>query len=493
MRLFIAAVAATTLTLTGSLGATAYADPSLPEPALDHAAEQAVEALEHAEDVLQGKGDDKADPTMALVELHQSLGDLPRGRRAEARALFARPDQQPPVPGSPEDITGAQWSAAETAAAEAQGPNCRANVCVHYIPTSFGGRHRATDSHANLTAHLLQVAWNSQVGTHRFLAPLPDGDRGGDDRLDVYLSDVGAQGYYGYAVPEGQTRRAAGYLVLDNDYRRAQYGAPAWVSLMATAAHELFHTVQFAYDSFEALWFMESTATWAEELVFDQANDNRFYLSYGSLRHPGVPLNASGGLAPYGNWAFWQYLHEKIGPNLVHDIWTRASWGLGSWDALRALETALTARHHNLNLLFSKWSAASNIPGRVYSEGNSFPAATVAGTWTLGRGASTGTKSPRLSHLSSRNFVFRPGSGLTGGWRLRVSINGPSGDSAAYALVKRSDGSMQQVRIPLNRYGDGTRLLPFGRGSVVKVTLNISNGSKNVNGRLFRWSARAVR
>ena len=54
--------------------------------------------------------------------------------------------------------------------------------------------------------------------------------------------------------------------VLDNDYKSRQFPTNTPVeNMQVTAAHEYFHAVQFAYDITDDLWFLESTATWAED------------------------------------------------------------------------------------------------------------------------------------------------------------------------------------------------------------------------------------
>ena len=50
-------------------------------------------------------------------------------------------------------------------------------------------------------------------------------------------------------------------------------------SLRVTAAHEFFHAIQFAYDVNEDIWFMEGTATWVEDEVYDSINDNYQFLA----------------------------------------------------------------------------------------------------------------------------------------------------------------------------------------------------------------------
>ena len=46
-----------------------------------------------------------------------------------------------------------------------------------------------------------------------------------------------------------------------------QVGTDPMVALRATAAHELFHLVQFAYDVREDPWLVEGTATWMDRVV----------------------------------------------------------------------------------------------------------------------------------------------------------------------------------------------------------------------------------
>ena len=131
------------------------------------------------------------------------------------------------------------------------------------------------------------------------------------------VKELGARGIYGYCTPErkikGRKWLAWGYCVLDNDFAEAQYGAPPMHSLRVTAAHEFFHAVQFAYDYAEDSWFMEATATWMEERVFDDVNDNRRYLPAGQLGVPGRPLDIfeDFGAAQYGNWVFFEYLSHR--------------------------------------------------------------------------------------------------------------------------------------------------------------------------------------
>ena len=71
---------------------------------------------------------------------------------------------------------------------------------------------------------------------------------------------------------------------MDDDYapRVPALRATALSRSQVTAAHEYNHVLQFAYDLRQDTWMFESTATWAEEKVFDGVDD---YVTY--MRHVG--------------------------------------------------------------------------------------------------------------------------------------------------------------------------------------------------------------
>ena len=161
--------------------------------------------------------------------------------------------------------------------------------------------------------------------------PVSDRGRGGNDKFDVYLAQIGDEGLYGYCAPErkkpGFDWVADGYCVLDNDYRREFPLRRPMDSAEVTAAHEFFHAIQFGYDYGEDVWLLEATATWMEERVFDDVNDNRQYLPAGQLVDPLTPLDyfTSGESQAYGNWVFFEFLSKSFGNGVVKQIWNKAA------------------------------------------------------------------------------------------------------------------------------------------------------------------------
>ena len=483
LRPVLAGTVAVMVALTG-LGTAAYADPELPTLP-DPAASQALSA---AEDALAGKGD--LDPTLALTNLYAALPDLSGEERTAAQEILARPDGTAPLfPGEPRyPPPGAVL--------------CSTHICVHYATRRglLAPDHRppATDADADgvpdwveTTSTVMEQVWQREIEQLGYRSPRPDGTDGGDERVDVYLANIGQQGYYGYAQPEedgdGDPATATAHMVLDNDFK--EFAADPLVSLKATAAHEFFHVVQFAYDVSEQSWLLETTATWMEEQVYDAVNDNRNFLQASSLRHPEIPLDGSD--VWYGNWVFFEFVTERLGVETVREIWQRASHA--GISARTALVRALVAHGTGLRSTFSRFSASSNAPARSYEEGRFFPRALVTRTWKLSRGTrSTGGQSVSVNHLTSRNYVFVPDSSLTGRWRLHVRVEGPSSGTTAYALVRYLNGSLGWVPVKLNRYGNGSKTLRFSHGTVSKVILNVGNASSG-NGWKIDFRATASR
>ena len=203
-------------------------------------------------------------------------------------------------------------------------------MCVHYVATTRHAPPMADSDSDGVpdwveqTAQVMGNVWNREVAELGYRAPLPDRgttpagtgqDEGPDTRLDVYLGDIGKDGYYGYAATDRTNpRTSSAYLVLDDDFKDFAGSATPGQLLRVTAAHEFFHIVQFAYDQYEDGWFMESTATWMEERVYDSVNDNRQYLPASAMALPGrsldYPLTTS---TAYGNWIFFEFLSRRLG------------------------------------------------------------------------------------------------------------------------------------------------------------------------------------
>jgi hypothetical protein len=459
------------------------------------AAEYAVEAARRASSPrpaaarADGDGTGAGDLSMLLRDVAVRLPALDAEGRAEARRLLARPTEGAADPGGhgyrvPADVS------------------CSPNLCVHWVsstedaPPVADADGNAVPDWVAVVAGELEFVWASVVTSMGYRPPQSDessAEHGPDGRLDVYLKDLGGDtfGYCATDDPNVLTGpwNLSAFCVLDNDFSASQFDAPPLQSLRATAAHEFFHAVQFGYDAVEDFWMMETTATWAEEHVFPDANDNRRYLDASAIVAPGRPLDFARDDFEYGNWIFWAFLTEYFGDTagpdatVVRDVWRLADAAAGAPDmhSTGAVRRVVSRRGVPFAQAFSRFAQANRVAREWYLDGASYPQSPVAAGHTLTRrAADVRWHRQRLDHLSSAHVVFRPGRDLTGSWRLRLDVDLPKRlrGSAASVSVRYRDGRTRWWDVVLSASGDARGVqFPFARGKVRSVELTLTNAS----------------
>ncbi|WP_325604987.1 MXAN_6640 family putative metalloprotease [Nocardioides sp.] len=451
--------------------ASADPRPLPPEPA----SRESVSPLGTAGRVLAGDAL-ATDPsaTMALRDLWLARPDLTGTDALEATALLARPT----------DGAADPFDNGYTVASTKQ---CGTKVCVHYVPTTTDAP--PSTEWVALTLATMEAVYDREVRQLGYRAPRKDGIDGGDARLDVYLKDLGV-GLYGYCAAERDkaARTASGFCVLDNDYSPTQFPAKTPEdNLRVTAAHEFFHAVQYSYDYAEDPWMLESTATWMEEQVFDDVNDNRQYLRQSQLQAPYVHLDAfstSHGFQ-YGNWIFWEYLTERFGTGFVKKAWESAGSLRkdGRNHSIDAVKAVLRKKRQSFTDVYADFAAANTTPALTYPEApgvaeyaNPLPLADE----TLTRAAKRHVERKKVDHLAAEAINLRPAAELSGRrWKLRVNISGPprSSSPAARLIVHKLDGTLTSRRVRFSRGGRAQRLAPFSSTKVLAVTVSFANVS----------------
>ncbi len=416
-------------------------------------------------------------PTIALADLAVAYPELTAQEQRRADEILARPDA-----GGGIDLK--DW----TAPPADRRVVCATHVCVHYVVSSTD---TATQSWAETTLAVMESVWNFEIATMGYRAPAPDGARGTDTnrpetvgKFDVYLSNIGGDGYYGYCAGEakvpGQSLRESGYCVLDNDF--TEFVLNPTSSLKVTAAHEFFHAIQFNYDALEDRWLMEATATWMEERYADSINDNRQFLRFGQSSKPGVPLDTFGGLTHYGNWLFFERLSRKYGTDSVRSIWNRLDATRGKTDqySVQAIKNFLQAEGTTLPKFYVHFAAGNLSPAKHYSEGSVYRPARFADTFTLKSGRkSINARQAKLRHLTSKSYRFKAAKSLRGNGKLRITVDGPEAKTgpAALAYVYLKNGKITKKFIKLNKAGFGSTRVKFSRSKVTRVTLTLVNAS----------------
>jgi hypothetical protein len=281
------------------------------------------------------------------------------------------------------------------------------------------------------------------------------------------------------------------YCVIDNDFSAAEFGSSSGeLGLQVTLAHEFFHAVQFAYDVFEDAWFMESTATWMEDEVFDDVNDNYNYLSASSMRNGFVPVDDGdrSGFALYGNWVFFRFLSGYFGsngapdPTIVRDSWELADGAPGGPDdySIQAISDAIEARNTQLRFVFADFGAANVDPSSFYEEGDAYPTPKTTKTFKMKASKpDTDWWYVEPLHLTNSYLVYTPSTGIGSKDKLLLSLDGPkyvTGPEGT-AVVLYANGKVKDFFFQLSSKGDDSVKVPFGKGVVDRVVLVVTNAS----------------
>lgn len=364
---------------------------------------------------------------------------------------------------------------------------CGPAVCLHYVTTTsdappLSAADGVTPDWVRRNLEVTEFALTRMAELGYPTVP-SDAGRGDSAQFDVYLADISRAGLYGYCAPEapvpGAPGHASSYCVFDNDF--GGFPMPADESLRVTAAHELFHAVQFGMDVREDRWFLESSATWMEEQVADDVDDNRQYLSAGQLGRRTVSLDhAAADLGIYGNWIFFQFLAQRYGVDAIRQIWSRADAAPGLRDdySIEAVRHFVESRGHTFSSVYAAFVRANLSPHRGYDEGSAYRAARLDDSVRLGPRRSTWRDAGiGVSHLTSRAVAFRPQAGLRGSPKLRLSVSATRGSgAAASAQVFLRSGGVTNLPIKLKR-GEGSRVVKFAGSRVRKVVVVLANAS----------------
>ena len=338
---------------------------------------------------------------------------------------------------------------------------------------------------------------DTSIGKHMalsYLLPPSDGGIGGDLRYDVYFEEMI---YYGYAQPESPGPEPwndyTSYLVLHRDFlgfppntdpEGNQAGAAK-----ATAAHELHHAVQFAYNVDAELWFMELDATYMEDIVFDQVNDNYNYL--GSFFNNPTTALMDNTSHFYSCFIWGLYLAQRFDTALMTDLWEGARYTT----TYAALSDTLLERfgwsQDSAFAEFTTWNFCTNFraDGAHHTEAANYPAITIGRTHnTYPVIAQVPLVNPQ--GYGSSYIQFFP-NGATG--KLRITFDGNNSRQWAAYVIKTTGSNTHQIeKLTLSGPDYVDMIDVFGFETYASVTLVGINLTEGSNGLPFTYSAQVL-
>jgi len=289
-----------------------------------------------------------------------------------------------------------------------------------------------------------------------------------DGKYEVYIYQMDA---YGVTFPERifPNGTASSFIGVRNNYDgfgRNDDPVPEQGCMKVTAAHEFFHAVQFGIrlGGVNWQWWMEASATFMEDEVFDGVNDYRNYL-ISWFRKPYLSLDTFDGSHEYGSIIFCKYLAERFdGVNVIRDIWHRTT----AASQLDAIDRVL--RRHRQRLasasaddVFSSRFSISNLlpqePRWGYEEGRTYPEIDI---FDVHRRYPIAPVSLTLEHLASAYILFEPEQSAQ---QLHLQVTLPGTHRAPYvraALVFFSSVAHTTVQLLSPRWDAGQKVYRTG-------------------------------
>ena len=492
----IAAIAAGVLACSCVAAMPAAAEE--PVPGLDAPAVELAEAVAAVTAPVGPTTVGGRDATTELRDLALVLPELEGPERRTARRLLARP----PANDSGFEGFGGEWANNANEADPVDTPHFR----VHYVTNTVDAPPLADVSPVNgipdyvdLVALRAEESYTRQNDELDWPNPKPDGNKGGNSKTDVYLSQVCAsknECLFGYANTDDSSQKCTtppfkcfAYLVLDDDFADEPFDdyKDYDVPLSVTMAHEYNHVLQFNLDSFLDSWMFESTATWMEEEVFPDGDDwlNSYMGRW--ARDSTAPITDAGGTGGYRIYgsAVWNHWLTRGDSNLDDDVvltsWEQArksnpkDFGVGAYDLgiRRVGGTGFSREFAEFAAATSEWRTGDgNFP-----DAPDLPDVRRKGNIRLG----AGPKAVELDHAAYRLLRARKGQAS----KIKLRVKGPAKTSYGIALVGRDGTATGGDVVRRFKYKDsgGRATVSLSNvGSFERVTVAIANADGRVNG-----------
>lgn len=357
---------------------------------------------------------------------------------------------------------------------------------THSVPSADLNTNGIPD-YVELMADYSDSSWRHEVTNLGYYSPPSDGGAGGSNAYDIYCQSIGA---YGYASPESPGPQPwndyTSYVVVHNTFN----GFPpnddpdgnVAGAAKATVAHEFMHSCQFAYDVGENGWWMEMTATWAEDEVFDPVNDNYNFLpSFFSSPH-----NSLYSVSPYGAFIWPRYLAEVYGTQVIEEIWSACITA----SSLNSMESVLVGMSSSRDEAFAgftawNWITGFRHDGGHYEEGAFYPTMPVMRSHaSFPVVAQTSSQPPGA--LGS-NYIRITTTSVAAGRSLTFSFDGDDSDQwAAHVVAENGSGTSELIPFTLDGLGAGSVTLPnassYTNVALVPAVVSIGGGGNYTYG-----------
>lgn len=296
-----------------------------------------------------------------------------------------------------------------------------------------------------------------------------------DGELTVYMCEMGS--LYGQAFPA---------TIFTDAFMAMDVGRPTG-AMQVTAAHELFHEVQFAtlslMSSAGESWWYESSATFMEDEIYDNVDDYLQYLP-SLLEHTDEPLGTTGG--GYETVLINKLLKEGYNGGNA-DIIRSVLEGIGPLtSAEESMDSALSATGANLGEAIHKFSLWNFFTGHGRSTSGYYEEASLypefihfdGGSRSLGTATPRHEVRPEVDRLAAKYYRFTADSSLTVRKSATVEVEREDSDGRGWVVVRRAAGGLDVRELSFDAAGKAkVRVANFSVSTVDEVVVILSNGN----------------
>ena len=171
---------------------------------------------------------------------------------------------------------------------------------------------------------IFEQVWSFHIDTMGFDQP----PVGPDGLYEVIIENLPSF-YFGYTVAQGSGPSCLSYIKMRNSYSASQFNSLSETdNIKVTAVHEFFHSIQFDYNCYaldHGLWFMEATAVWSEDELYNGINDLYRYMP-AWFSNPDRPIDDQSSHM-YGTFILFQYIDEHFGgPETIKACWENSRY-----------------------------------------------------------------------------------------------------------------------------------------------------------------------
>ncbi len=364
---------------------------------------------------------------------------------------------------------------------------------VHYATT---GQHATTRAYAESVRVYAEYSRRIQVDSLKWAAAPLDGTAGGDSKYDIYINEMGDT--LGVTYPESDC--PVPYPAGRTSYIRLKRNIDDWGLLRVTVAHEFNHACQFRYNAQGGqvgIWWYENTATWMENVCFDEVDDyvNYLYTSPSPLTRPDQAINTTTDLYLYAGAIWPMFLQEYYSIGCPRRCWERigvrgtqasaladADWTLSS-TYLASMDEALAEY-----AIWRYFTGSRSDVGHFFSESELWPPSEVLRTHSsLPASGDHGARPP--SGPGGANYIeFTSGTDV-----LCAEFDGQDGaDWSACLIAVRSQAQPVVSDFLLDANQRGTENVSWTGSSRIVLVPTVTQWNPPVSGRTHSYSATRV-